>query len=108
MIVEENKMRKSPFTTQEIMKIMNDTKEAYSRERYGEYNWAVAVNYLTTCGMGYNVREIIDILKSKYMRWAADCGFIGGDEEGDMEFSNSYAFPNYMDKEHAKKGKVRL
>lgn len=43
---------------------------AYSAERYGPDEWRKAANFLAA--HGFRAEEIVEILNSKWMRWAAD------------------------------------
>lgn len=53
-----------------FQKIMDNTKGAYSRDRYGDELWAEIIKWLL--GGGYNENEIELILGSKFMRWGMD------------------------------------
>lgn len=46
------------------------TSDAYSAPRYGPDNWAKCADYLLSLGLSERDAEII--LRSKFMRWAAD------------------------------------
>lgn len=46
------------------------TQDAYSFYRYGAEAWMNAIRLLA--GVGYTEEEVEWILRSKYMRWAAD------------------------------------
>ena len=71
----------------EIAVIDQETQTAYSRARYGEAAWLVAMKDLAT--LGFSVEEIVWVLNSKNARWAADA-FHGQtdlvlDEDGDVD-----------------------
>lgn len=55
--------------------ILEETQNAYSRERYGEAAWKKSIENLHS--IGYTEEEIAWILNSKYMRWAMDHAYTG-------------------------------
>lgn len=50
--------------------LLEATRDAYSFRRYGELNWLDACRELLA--MGCDAREAEAVLRSKWMRWAAD------------------------------------
>lgn len=56
--------------------LADKTSDAYSADRYSN-NWIGCIEMLSD--RGYNEREIEAILRSKWMRWAAD---VSGNEYG--------------------------
>jgi len=58
------------MTKDEIHKLVDDTEDAYSFERYGKLNWADCINMLDATG--FTAQNIEAILRSKWMRWAGD------------------------------------
>lgn len=65
--------------------MLNQTRDAYSFDRYGEEAWRTAI--VNLYAMGYNDEQVEWVLRSKYMRWAADhfASRINCDEEGDCD-----------------------
>ena len=53
-----------------IREIMDNTKNCYSRDRYGDKLWEEIIQWFMEGG--YNPKEIELILDSKYMRWGMD------------------------------------
>jgi hypothetical protein len=62
-------MRKE-LTEKEIESIVQETKEAYSFERYGLDAWIQSIKNLYA--LGHTKKMIVKILYHKVMRWAAD------------------------------------
>jgi hypothetical protein len=56
-----------PATVKMIVEL---TADAYSFDRYGLHNWAKTAETLLL--LGFDMHETMDLLRSKYMRWAAD------------------------------------
>lgn len=50
--------------------IYEETRNAYSHDRYGKVAWKNAITLLIAAG--YTSEQVVEILCSKYMRWAAD------------------------------------
>jgi len=55
----------------DVFVIANETADAYSHDRYGRRQWLLVAKYLKV-DCGYTVAQSIDIMESKYTRWAAD------------------------------------
>lgn len=61
--------------------MLERTRDAYSFNRYGEEAWMNAIRLLAPL---YTEDDVEWILRSKYMRWAADrFGDWSGDPDGD-------------------------
>jgi hypothetical protein len=58
------------LTEDKILSVMAKTQDAYSYDRYGYVAWRKAIVNLDS--WGYTEKQIVEILKHKYMRWAAD------------------------------------
>lgn len=71
---------KIKVTEAELKELRVSTKDAHSFYRYGRTAWNVAIR--TLANFGFDKWEIKMILRSKYMRWAADChnGLVNGHE----------------------------
>lgn len=50
--------------------IFSRTRDAYSYDRYGTLMWLETIRHLDR--IGYTNEQIIEIMKSKHVRWAAD------------------------------------
>lgn len=61
-------MSKQPMTTQDVARLCEATKNAYSFDRYA--NWTDCA--LALANRGYSYAEAETILRSKWMRWAGD------------------------------------
>jgi hypothetical protein len=66
------------MTPQEIC---DSTQDAYSYDRYGKQAWLEAIKALLS--IKYSESEVIWILRSKYVRWAADA-FANQHDETDV------------------------
>jgi hypothetical protein len=53
-----------------VLKIINDTRDAYSFDRYGVREWTRCIKMLAK--RGYKPIEIEEIMRSKWTRWAGD------------------------------------
>ena len=60
-----------PIDAWTLKLIVLETKDAYSFNRYGETAWTESAKNLHN--LGYSNKKIVEILRSKIMRWAADC-----------------------------------
>lgn len=58
------------MSNEQIKKIADETHEAFSRSRYTDAGWAGIIKRLAR--EGASEAEIVWILRSKHMRWAAD------------------------------------
>ena len=58
------------LTEDKILSVVAKTQDAYSYDRYGYVAWRKAIVNLDR--WGYTEKQIVEILKHKYMRWAAD------------------------------------
>ena len=58
------------LTKKEIEVLSEDTKDAYSYDRYGKEAWNKSIANLSK--IGFSAEEIKWVLESKYMRWVAD------------------------------------
>ena len=59
------------LTPSECMQMERDTADAYSFDRYGQDAWLQSIRELSWT-LGYDPVQVEWILRSKYMRWAAD------------------------------------
>lgn len=58
------------FQNIHALEITKNTRDAYSFERYGENAWFKCARFLLA--EGYTVEAVIEVLRSKHMRWAGD------------------------------------
>lgn len=65
----------------DVLKVLNATTTAYSRERYGEKYWKKNIESLLTAG--FSVKQVTWLMNSKYARWSHDafCEVKEGTEE---------------------------
>jgi len=67
----DQRPKKGTMGAMDIEHMANKTSGAYSASRYGDVAWRKAIQLLAEAG--YTEIEVEEILRSKYMRWAADC-----------------------------------
>jgi hypothetical protein len=85
---ERGKDPKTAMNLGVVKEIMDNTEEAYSRDRYGDQLWEEIIVWLLEGG--YSSKEIELILGSKYMRWGMDqMADEGSLEEFDNYFSDN-------------------
>lgn len=65
-------MAKKNLTAYEAQQIAERTEDAYSFDRYAPQEWSRTAQLLAK--RGHDARVIEAILRSKWMRWAADAG----------------------------------
>lgn len=73
--------------------ICTQTFDAYSYSRYGKAAWLKAIELLFV--VGYTEEQVEAILRSKYMRWAADAFSV---QEGEQEVCTGGEIIQYRDK----------
>ena len=96
------------LTENKILSIVVKTQDAYSYSRYGFVAWKKAIENLDN--MGYSQSQIVEILKHKYMRRAADSfetvvnlpngedvSYCTGDEI--LEYANKYGLSDFRIRE---------
>lgn len=60
------------FTKDEVRDIMEATEDAYSRGRYSNLAWKSNIVWLRKNYEVITVQQAIEVMNSKFTRWAAD------------------------------------
>lgn len=63
-------MAYNSFQNIHALEITKNTQDAYSFHRYGENAWFKCARFMLA--EGYTVEAVIEVLRSKHMRWAGD------------------------------------
>ena len=83
-------MAYNSFQNIQALEITKNTRDAYSFDRYGEKHWFKVARFLIA--EGYTIEAVIEILRSKHMRWAADRNKNG--QSGSYTLFRKYYYTN--------------